>query len=527
MMDLSKQIKSVFLAVLIGLAALFLASSLASMQGGAISASNIQYPVSELGNCKNEVDCRSYCDKPGNIEACIDFAQKHNLMPQEELEMAKKFIAAGQEGPGGCTSKESCETYCNDASHIEECIDFGEENGLIPPDELEEAKKVRDALRKGAQLPGGCKNKKECNVYCAAPEHMEECIAFAEAAGFIPPEELADARKALEAIKKGVKPLPCRGKTECDAYCAEPGNFETCIAFAEAAGFVSSEEAAMARKTGGKGPGNCRGKEECEIFCQNQDNQETCLNFGKEHGLIPEEDLREMEEGKQKMKEGLLNAPPQVLECLTNAFGSEFIEKLKTGTAIPSRDMGDKMRDCFESMGPPGGMPPGEGMPGGGPPDGRMPPEGGVMPPGFGGPGGCKTPEECRKYCEANPEECNRPVPLQGQDRGGEMMKPLEGFRPPEGFPPSGRSPEGGQSPEGFRPPERFQIPEGFQPPTGEFQPPSGTFTPPPSGEFMPPPTMMTPPAEFVPPPSGETAPPQTLLQYSPFGVILKFFLGY
>lgn len=472
------KIKLIFFAVLIGAAAVFFAASVAKTQEGAIGSPNIQFPVKELGNCQSEADCKSYCDKSENIEACVAFAEKHNLISSEELEMAKKFIAAGEKGPGGCTSKESCESYCNDAGHIEECIAFGEENGLIPPDELEEAKKVRDALRKGAQLPGGCKNKKDCDTYCGASEHMEECITFAETAGFIPPEELADARKALEAMKRGVKPPPCRGRTECDSYCAEPGNFEACIAFAEAAGFVSSEDAAMARKTGGKGPGNCRGKEECEAFCQNPDNQETCLNFGKEHGLIPESDLREMEGGKQKMKEGLLNAPPQVLECLTNAFGSDFVEKLKNGTTLPSRDIGDKMRGCFEQMGPPG---PPQGTPGEVPSGERR-----IMPP------------------------------------QGEMMKPPEGtMRSPEGQIPAGGTGEY-PSPDQYRQQYEQQFQQQYeQQYQQKFQQQYQQFQQSPSGQFTPPPTT-----EPVAPPPIETIQPQSLLQYSPFGVILNFFLG-
>jgi hypothetical protein len=48
----------------------------------------------------------------------------------------------------------------------------------------------------------------------------------------------------------------------------------------------------MARKTGGKGPGGCKGKEECDAFCNNPDNQETCFNFAKDNGMIPEKDLK-------------------------------------------------------------------------------------------------------------------------------------------------------------------------------------------------------------------------------------------
>lgn len=108
---------------------------------------DIQYPVKELGNCRNEADCRAYCDKSENIKACINFAEKNNLMDEEEIERAKKFIAAGAKGPGGCTGKDNCEEYCNNISHIDECISFAEKNNLIPPDELAEAKKFRPPLK--------------------------------------------------------------------------------------------------------------------------------------------------------------------------------------------------------------------------------------------------------------------------------------------------------------------------------------------------------------------------------------------
>ena len=49
--------------------------------------------------------------------------------------------------------------------------------------------------------------------------------------------------------------------------------------FAEAAGFMRPEEMKMARKTKGKGPGGCKGKDECEAFCQNEENMETCATL--------------------------------------------------------------------------------------------------------------------------------------------------------------------------------------------------------------------------------------------------------
>src|SRR3989338_6808105 len=284
----------------------------------ALSESDITYPVAELGNCKTEAACKTFCDKPQNIAACVAFAEKYNLLSPEELARAKAFLTAG-EGPGGCSTPQGCENYCNDASHIEECIAFADEHNLIPPEEVADKKKILDAKKNGANPPP-CRGKAECDAYCQEPENFEGCLTFAEAAGLIPPEELEGARMALVAIKKGVRPPPCRGKEECDAYCSE--NMEECITFAEAAGMMTPEDAAMARKTGGKGPGDCKGKEECEQLCQDPANQETCFNFAKEHGLISEEEIQRMEGGQKQAREGFTNAPPEVRECLTQALGA-------------------------------------------------------------------------------------------------------------------------------------------------------------------------------------------------------------
>lgn len=691
---------SVIWAVNIVLALILIDAALAQ-----IGPEDIQFPVAELGNCQSEVECRSYCEKPKNTKVCLDFAEKHNLISEEELAKARKFFEVGK-GPGGCTTEESCKSYCDDVSHIDECIAFAEENDFLPPEELEEAKKVQTALAQGAQLPGNCRSKTECDNYCGDSAHMEECIAFAEAAGFIPADELEEAKKVLEAVRKGAKPPPCRGRAQCDAYCGEPEHFEECISFAEAAGFVSSEEAAMARKTGGqgpagcrgreecdrfcqdennlevclafakehglisekdaemarktggKGPGGCRGREECEDFCEDPTNQEICFNFAKEHGLIPEEDLRAMEQGRTRMMEGLSQAPPEVMACLTDTLGSETLEGIKSGTIMPRRDIGDKMRECFEKMrgagmarpgarpgGPPGvnvsvktgplgfdvifrapdgiqsfsiqpqagssyggdlpgcpkefkaetpfgagslplgvaitdcsgnrhefqvsgqgeyrkageeGGSPG-GFPGfeGGPPPGF---EGGT-PPGFSGPGGCQGPEECKAYCQANPQECQGFGPGSG---GGEPGQPPREQICLQVLTPA-RDPQTGKCvvfsnsciPPGWIPVERGSQ-EAEECKEQESMPPQGTMPRegmmPPSQEeiremmeqqikeqtqqqiqqiqqqmpsLMPPEGMIAPPTEAISPPTETTLPPTETMSPPPSTQRpLQFLLG-
>lgn len=249
----------------------------------------VTFPVVELGNCGSKAECEAYCDLPENMSACLDFAEAHNLISKEELEMARKMLALGETaGPGGCRGQAECAAYCDDINHIEECLTFTEKYGLIPPEELEEGRKVAAAIRQGITSPN-CRNKTECDVYCNQPENMEECINFAIAAGLISSEEQEGTQMALEAIRKGVNPPPCRGKEECDIYWAVPEYLEECLTFAEAAGFISAEEAAMVRKTGGKGPGGCRGRKVCEAYCEDPAHMEECVNFALEHGFISPE----------------------------------------------------------------------------------------------------------------------------------------------------------------------------------------------------------------------------------------------
>lgn len=357
------------------ISAVLISGVFAQEDSGNAGVENIKYPVAELGNCKNEAACRAFCDKPQNMEICVAFAEKNNLMSDEEIEMAKKFMAAGGEGPGGCRGKEECEAFCDNIDNIKECVAFAEEHNLMPPKELEEAKKVKAAIERGVKPPA-CGNKKRCDAYCGQPENMEECIIFAEAAGFIPPEELEDVKKVLAAIKKGIKPPACRGKEECDIYCSDDAHFNECIAFAEAAGFIPPEELDMIRKTGGKGPGGCRGKEQCEKFCEKEENMEICAQFALEHGLMKPEEMEMFKKtggkgpgecrGKEEC-EAFCKNPDNQEECFDFANKNGFIDKEEMEKM--RKEFGDFKDDFREFKSPPGRR---ENRP-------QMAPRGGIM----------------------------------------------------------------------------------------------------------------------------------------------------
>lgn len=344
-----------FAGVLIGLALIF--SGAVGVHASSID--DIVYPVAELGGCENESECKLYCDDINHINECIAFAEEHNLMTKSEIKEAREFAKRGiRRGPGSCTTQAQCENYCDDINNIEECLAFAEEHDMIPEDELKEARQVAKALRQGAELPGGCTNKRSCEAYCEDSTHIEECVAFAEKAGFISGKELEEVRRIMPLMKSGQMPGGCTSKEQCEAYCEDENNIIECVAFAEKAGFMSPEEAEMVRKTGGKGPGDCKGRDECEEYCEDINNQDECFAFAREHGLIPEEDLARMKEGSEKIQQGLEHASPEVIFCLKDKIGPNIIDEINNGTFSPSRRSGDAIRRCFEENMPRPNFPP-------------------------------------------------------------------------------------------------------------------------------------------------------------------------
>lgn len=316
-----------------------------------IQETSIKYPIVELGNCENENACKAYCGKQENYAVCADFGEKNNLISKEDAAKAKEFadVLKG-EGPGGCKDQKSCESYCNDISRINECVTFAEKHNFLTGDQLAEAKKVADAIKQGAVLPGGCKDKASCDNYCKDTAHIDECFAFAKKAGFISPEEATEAEKVLPLIKNGETPGQCKTKAECQDYCNNENNAIECINFAEKAGFATKEEADMARKTGGKGPGGCKSKESCELFCNKKENQKECFDFAKKYNLIPADKLKEIEDGMGRLRSGLSQMPPEAITCLKDNLGEGVVGEIESGNFTPGQDTGDVIKGCFDKI---------------------------------------------------------------------------------------------------------------------------------------------------------------------------------
>lgn len=332
---------------------------------------SITFPVAELGNCASKSECRAYCDIDGPFaedltdsqkgerrDACQSFASSRRLGNKQPEAVNKFNVVKEDGGPGGSCGKEkdpifACKTYCDSTAHVSECVAYAKKHNLFEGKELKEAELVSLAIKNGVKLPPACKDADSCKKVCQNPEDLvtaKQCFAFADAAGLLPKD--FDKNKA-EIFFKTIE----EGKGEFKSFkdfrrCEKPENDEVlkeCIKFGEENGFISKEEADLARQTGGKGPGGCRG-EECRAYCDSEEHQDECQKFSEEHNLVRPEQKAQMGRGLEQMKRAIGEAPEGVRECIKNSLGGDTLDQIISGTKRPSRDIGEKMRTCFDSF---------------------------------------------------------------------------------------------------------------------------------------------------------------------------------
>jgi|GEM_PF-2263162 len=372
----------------------------------AATGAGVVYPVASLGGCENEEACYNYCAESENYSSCTAFAKENGLLSEEKVQQVELMNDAisGGNGPGECDSGSSCESYCNEVTNLRECVDFAETVGFIDDEKLQKGRQINNTIDQGVSMPGGCMNKDECDVYCSNTDHMEECLAFAEASGFMPPEELDKMKQILPLMREGKSPGGCKMKDQCDSYCSDELHFGECTDFAVQAGFMSEKEAEMMKTNGGKGPGGCKNQIECDQFCQEIENADACVNYAIEYGLMTEEEAKNIRQRGFSGPGGCMNEK----EC--DSFCSQP----------------DNQDTCLEFAIEKGMVSPDELE---------------RITNDFQGPGGCIGEEACQSYCsdEANMEECSR---FMGHDEGGQFDKPDNFFSMPAAGPGGCSSPE-------------------------------------------------------------------------------------
>ncbi|MDD5032658.1 MAG: hypothetical protein PHC85_00860 [Candidatus Pacebacteria bacterium] len=529
--------------------------------GFVVSAQNpleISYPIAELGSCNSQEECKIYCDNPANQISCIEWGKSRGVFSAMEAKRMEDMAQMENKpedpvaGPGGCTTPKSCDMYCRSLENLDECLNYGVQNGYTS---AEEADKIREKAAKGG--PGGCQSRENCDSYCKNRDNIEECMKFVVDEGKISQEEAdfmikiakgdigkpkgpeIDEQKAMEILEAaGSGPGGCKNPEECKAYCDDTSRMEECMNFAVEHGLMPREEAEKAQKMMSiGGPGGCKNTEECDAFCSKEENRETCFNFSKESGLLSPEEAIMMEKqmsiiGKMGEQPGpggcrsieecsnYCGDPARIEECANFAADTGMMSKDRVQGMMQQMDQAQRMQQFF-MMQPQESMMPQEGM---------MPPmspgEGGMMPQPqqgdiiYGPPGG-----ESGQYPDFNGEQAQM-MPrqeIQFPERGDMGMPPGdENYRTQEGgnYMPMDDSGQG----VGYVPPSvNYQ-----QLPPGEMRPPVEQM---PAGEQYVP-TVEVPhiEVEIVPPsvepaPSAESLPTSYEAAPSVLGIILWPFI--
>ncbi|MCL5006886.1 MAG: hypothetical protein M1153_01965 [Patescibacteria group bacterium] len=324
---------------------------------GASGSSNgalpsITFPIPELGNCSSKDACEAYCSDTSHMQACIRFAQGHGMITNSEAVKEKGFAnaLANASGPGGCNSPDSCQAYCSNIDHLQTCLTFARSHGLSNA-QTDQGRKILSYLQSGGKMPGGCTSQDSCQAYCNELAHAEECFAFSQKIGIAPPSNgmpsptLAQIQKISALAQSGQTPGGCTTMQACQEYCNNPANSQACQQFGTEVGFTGGPD-----RVGG--PGGCNSPDSCQAYCNDPSHQTECLQFAQQHGLMTQGQVENFQNGMNQFQNGLNNAPQQVVTCLQDQIGAQVLSQMQSGQFTPTPDVMNKIQTCFQSFRP-------------------------------------------------------------------------------------------------------------------------------------------------------------------------------
>lgn len=371
---------------------------------GTSFAQQIQYPIAQLGNCRDSQECFYYCEIPRNTPVCWSYGKY--ILHKDVLGDATKSpdqIAKdhGITFPiaelGNCNSPQECMQYCNIPANQQACSDFGHKKGLIQENtstqqSVDESKIVADAK---TQL--GCNSKDTCMAFCNDPANQQKCQQFAQSEGLnqnhndqqntpqpsIPPT-------VFQATKQE---LGCDSETTCMDYCNNPDHYQKCQQFAQEHNLMQQQnqqgqeqqrEQQHAAPSGASSPPPCADQASCMQWCK--DNPDKCS--------LPKQQSNQNQPYNQNQYHGNGIVPSQPM------------------SPYPSYQPGTMMYPQLQQGGNQ------------------------IQPTPFDKFGGCTTDQDCHNYCQLHPDQC----PGFGQNNQN---------NPPSGFPTQGQfiQPSGQQIP--------------------------------------------------------------------------------
>lgn len=246
----------------------------------------LQYPIPELGYCRDAKECYLYCEIPENKAACWSYSKYKvgsdvlgvTTMSEEEKEMmrqkAKQYaIAFPIADLGNCPGPQECRDFCEQPANQQACMDFAKKKGF----QKEVKGPEHDELLQKARVELGCTSTEECRSICESDRGR--CEAFAKKHGMYqepPSQGRYSAKEKQELMQKAESELGCTSMESCKSICEK--NPQACMMFAKKHGFdrpepregemERREEREPERHMQGSMTGKCDSEESCKTYCQ-------------------------------------------------------------------------------------------------------------------------------------------------------------------------------------------------------------------------------------------------------------------
>lgn len=309
------------------------------------------------GNCATPQACREFCSTIENMPACVSFAKEHGFNDDNiaEVEKIQQHVQGGGTLPGGCTSKDSCEEYCSDFSHAVECQAFAQKVGITEISNREQEKIPSGQFQKLLELikehktPGQCTSAGTCEEYCQDQAHKDECVAFAKDAGFVSSDQ-ADKIKSLG----GKGPGGCDSEDSCKAYCNDTAHQNECLQFGKDHGLVSPEQLKDSHEGLVRIREGITQAPPVVQQCLSSNLGEQTVQDIEAGNLAPSpmvgkqirscfENFKENEDPSEPLK----HLQSDVATCVKEKVG-DTLQKIQQGETAPTSDVADAMRACAQ-----------------------------------------------------------------------------------------------------------------------------------------------------------------------------------
>ena len=97
---------------------------------GEEAVSSFNYPIDDLGGCKDLEGCTNYCEDPINYNSCADFAKENGFYRDDVTTYGNDELWEETQNELGCNSSESCSQVCSQPDNFDKCEAYAKRNSI-------------------------------------------------------------------------------------------------------------------------------------------------------------------------------------------------------------------------------------------------------------------------------------------------------------------------------------------------------------------------------------------------------------